>query len=332
VARLRPILKALNTAGKRERKTFQSIATNNFFVASVLIADAAGFLYLLGALAVLFPLSADPMRMVPADRLALWPLNAKERRQLRLLSPWLNPVTWGLAALAAWGVKHTESLGVFAVAAALFAVGFFVPAVSGEPFFLRWIPAPGGAFVQLVRKSLREMMLTLDFYLALMLGISAAAYRIFMPAFPEEGLMVMTLLIVLSLSSYAQCLFGLESQSGLTRYRLMPVHGWYILAAKDVAFLLVILIVTAPAAPLAGMAAGLAALAVGHVASLREGREQTRWRFSSGASFGNGVTQVLAMAGACVTEFRITPWILVPCVVACAGSAWWYGRQMGRTT
>jgi len=328
VARLRPILKALSTAGKRERKTFQSIATNNFFVASVLIADAAGFLYLLGAIAVLFPLSADPMRKVPADRLALWPLDKKERRQLRLLSPWLNPVTWGLAALAAWGVKHTESWTLFGAAFVLFAIGFLVPSVSGEPAFLRWIPAPGGAFIQLIRKSLREMMLTLDFYLALMLGISALAYRLFMKSFPEEGLMVMTVLIVLSLASYAQCLFGLEAQGGLTRYRLMPLHGWYILAAKDAAFLIVVLIVTLPAAPLAGLAAGLAALTVGHAASLREGREQTRWRFSSGASFGNGVTQVLLLAGACVTEYRITPWILILCVISCVISAFWYGRQL----
>ena len=328
MARLRPILKALSTAGKRERKTFQSIATNNFFVASVLIADAAGFLYLLGAIAVLFPLSADPMRKVPADRLALWPLDKKERRQLRLLSPWLNPVTWGLAALAAWGVKHTESWTLFGAAFVLFAIGFLVPSVSGEPAFLRWIPAPGGAFIQLIRKSLREMMLTLDFYLALMLGISALAYRLFMKSFPEEGLMVMTVLIVLSLASYAQCLFGLEAQGGLTRYRLMPLHGWYILAAKDAAFLIVVLIVTLPAAPLAGLAAGLAALTVGHAASLREGREQTRWRFSSGASFGNGVTQVLLLAGACVTEYRITPWILILCVISCVISAFWYGRQL----
>jgi hypothetical protein len=329
VARLRPILRALSAAAKRERKTFQSIATNNFFVVSILMADAAGFLYLLGALAVLFPLSADPLRMIPAERLALWPLSGKERRMLRFVTPWLNPVTWGLAALAIWGVKHTQSLGVLAVAVVLFAVGFFVPAVSGEPVFLRWIPAPGGAFIELVRKAIREMMLTLDFYLALMLGLSAAAYRIFVHPFPPEGLMVMTLLIVLALSSYAQCLFGLESKGGLTRYRLMPIEGWRILAAKDVAFLLVILVVTAAAAPVAGLAAALAALAVGHAASLREGREQTRWRFSSGASLGNGFAQVLALAGAGVTAFRITSWILIPCALACVGSAWWYGRRLG---
>lgn len=328
MARLRPILRAVSTALKRERKTFQSVATNNFFVASVLIGGGGGFLFLLVALAVLFPLSADPLRKIPPDRLALWPLNAKERQLLRFLTPWLNPVTWGLAALAAWGVKHTESLSLLGVAVALFAVGFFVPSVSGEPGFLRWIPAPGGAFVQLVRKSLREMMLTLDFYLAVMLGLSVLAYRMFMPSFPDEGRMVMALLIVLSLSSYAQCLFGLESKGGVTRYRLMPVAGWQVLAAKDVAFLLVILIVTAPAAPLAGLAGGLAALALGHAPSLQEGRPQVRWRFSSGASLQGGIIQVLALSGACVSVYRISVWILVPCVAACAGSAWLYGRRL----
>jgi hypothetical protein len=313
---------------KRERKTFGSIATNNFFVASLLMADAVGFLYLLGALVVLFPLSTDPLRKIPPERLAIWPLSAVEHRRLRLLTPWLNPVTWGLAALAIWALRHTESFSLLALAAGLFAIGFFVPSVSGEPVFLRWIPAPGGAFVQLVRKSLREMMLTLDFYLALLLGVSALAYRLYVPAFPEEGRMVMTLLIVLALSSYAQCLFGLESKGGLTRYRLMPIEGWEILAAKDVAYLLVILVVTAPLSAITGLAAGLAALAVGHAASLQEGREQTRWRFSSGASFNNGVTQVLAFAGAGVTAYRITPLILLPCVLACAGSAWWYGRKL----
>jgi hypothetical protein len=110
----------------------------------------------------------------------------------------------------------------------------------------------------------------------------------------------------------------------------MPLPGWCILAAKDAAFLLVILIVTLPVAPLAGLAGGLAALAVGHAASIREGREQTRWRFSSGASLDNGITQVIALAGACVTEYRITPWILAPCVLACAASAWWHGRKLMR--
>ncbi len=101
MARLYPILRALATAAKRERRTFQSIATNNFFVASALLLQEAGvFVYLIGALVVLFPMSADPLRKIPADRLALWPLTRGDLRKLRLLSPWINPLTWVLAGLA----------------------------------------------------------------------------------------------------------------------------------------------------------------------------------------------------------------------------------------
>jgi hypothetical protein len=320
VARLHPVLKALALAAKRERQTFRSIATNNFFLMSALLLQKAGaFVYLVGALVVLFPLSADPLRKIPSERLALWPLSKPDLRKLRFLSPWINPLTWLLLALAAWCVKHTESLSLLGVAIVLFAIGFFVPSVSGEPVFLRWIPALPGAMGQLIRKSLREMLLTLDFYVALILALSGAIYRL---------VMAMTLLTVLALSSYAQCLFGLESDSGLTRYRLMPMPGWQIVAAKDIAFLVIAVVLTLPLAPVAGLAAALATLAFGHAPSLNERREQTRWRFSSGASIGSGFIMTVAMAGAGVTAFRITPLILIPCALACAGSAWWYGRKL----
>ncbi|MES1257302.1 MAG: hypothetical protein ABUS51_02685 [Acidobacteriota bacterium] len=324
-----PILKALATAAKRERKTFKSIATNNFFLVTAILLQQAGvFLYLIGALVVLFPLSADPLRKIPADRFPLWPLGKSERWKLRLLSPWINPVTWLLAALAAWSLKHTESLGVLLLALTLFGVGFLVPSAGGEPDFLRWIPAPRGALGQLIRKNVREILLTLDFYVALLLSVSGLIYRLAMRALPSEALMSITLLITLALSSYAQCLFGLESKSGLTRYQLMPLAGWKVIAAKDAAFLIVAVTLTLPLAPLTGLASALALLAFGHAPSTEERREQTRWRFSSGASLSSGITQTIALAGAGVTAFRITPLILIPCAIACAASAWWYGRKL----
>jgi len=323
---IRRVLAALATIGGRERKTFRSIASNNFFLITVIFLRQSGiFLYLIGAVVVLFPLSADPLRKIPPERLALWPLTRGERRKLRFLSPWINPLTWILAAFAAWAVKHSESWTAFVAAAVLFGVGFFVPHVSGEPRFLRWIPPIGG---QLVRKNLREILLTLDFYLALVLSIAGLTYRLLMPQLPDEAVMVMTLLIVLAMSSYAQCLFGLESVAGLTRYQLLPIPGWRVIAQKDAAFLLVIVVLTTPLSPLTGLAAGLAALTLGHAASVTERREQTRWRFSSGASFGHGFTQVIAMMGAGVTAYRISPLILIPCFAGCAGSAWWLGRKL----
>jgi hypothetical protein len=324
-----PILRALATTAARERKTFRSIATNNFFLVTLILLGPAGsFLYLIGAVVIFFPMSSDPLRQIPSDRFPLWPVSRQDHWKLRLLSPWINPVTWLLAALAAWSLRHAESFGLLLLALALFAVGFFLPQVSGEPAFLRWIPAPRGALGQLMRKNLREILLTLDFYVALVLTISGVIYRAAIHNLPDEALMVMTLLVILALSSYAQCLFGLESKSGLTRYRLMPLEGWFVLAAKDAAFLLVAVLLTLPLAPLTGLAAALAVLTFGHEPSVEERREQRRWRFSGGASLGKGIMQTIAMAGAGVTAFRITPLILIPCALACAGSAWWYGRRL----
>ncbi|HVW83096.1 MAG TPA: hypothetical protein VHB50_00365, partial [Bryobacteraceae bacterium] len=84
MAGLRPILKSLAAVERRESKTFRSIASNNFFLTTALVMGQAGsFLFLVGALVVLFPLSADPLRKIPRERLALWPLPASERRWLR---------------------------------------------------------------------------------------------------------------------------------------------------------------------------------------------------------------------------------------------------------
>ena len=65
----------------------------------------------------------------PKERLALWPLDKASRIRLRLLSPWVNPITWLLAAFAVWAVWREESRSLVALCAALVAVGFFFPVV-----------------------------------------------------------------------------------------------------------------------------------------------------------------------------------------------------------
>jgi hypothetical protein len=142
--------------------------------------------------------------------------------------------------------------------------------------------------------------------------------------------MPLTLLVVLALSSYAQCLFGLDGPGGIVRNRLFPIRGWQILAAKGAGFLAVIVILTLPLAPLSGLAAGLAALAIGHAPSVRRPQAQVRWRFSAGA-FGNGFVQVFCMTFAGVAASRSTPLVLIPCVVGYAASLWWFGRMLEKT-
>jgi hypothetical protein len=123
-------------------------------------------------------------------------------------------------------------------------------------------------------------------------------------------------------------MFGLDGSGGWSRYRLLPLRGWWILAAKDAAFLLVVAVLVAPLAPLAGIGAGLIAVAMGRRQSVLDPRPQTRWRFSAGASPMYGIGQVILLAFAASGIFLTSPWIIVPCVAAWAGSLWWYGLRL----
>jgi hypothetical protein len=202
-----------------------------------------------------------------------------------------------------------------------------LPLPKGAALWRR-VPHFPGPLDQLIRKNLREMLATLDFYCALLLSLATALYRLFGPPLPAEAFMAMTVLVTIALSSYAQCLFGLDGEGGWSRYGLLPLSGWRVLAAKDVAFLLVVAVLTAPLAPLTGMGAGLVALAMGRRTSVLDPRPQTRWRFCAGASPVYGLGQVILMAFAASGIF-LTSWLIIfPCMLAWAGSLWWYGQRM----
>jgi hypothetical protein len=331
MARLFAILRALARAFQRGEKSFGSLAGNNFFLVAVLFLGKAGtFLFLIMGLVILFPLSTDPLRKIPASRLALWPLERREYWLLRAVSPWVNPMTWVIAALALWAAHGSVTVGLWALAAGLFAAGFAIselPLPSGSALWRR-VPHFPGPLDQLMRKNLREMFSTLDFYCALLLSLSMSAYRIAGLALPAEAFMAMTVLVVVALSSYAQCLFGLDGAGGLSRYRLLPVRGWQILAAKDAAFLLIVVVLVAPLAPLAGIGAALVALAMGRRSSVEDPRPQMRWRFSAGTQPIYGVVEVMVMASAASAIFFTSALVLAPCVLAWLGSLWWYGRRL----
>jgi hypothetical protein len=215
--------------------------------------------------------------------------------------------------------------------AGVFAAGFLFSDLpfAPSPGFFRPIPNFPGQLNQLVRKNIREILSTLDFYCALILSLSTIGFRIAGVNMPGEAFMAMTLLVVLALASYAQCLFGLDGAGGLSRYRLLPLRGWQLLAAKDAAFLLVAIPLTLPLAPLVGAGAACVALAIGHSPAVERPRTQTRWRFTTGASIGNGIVQIVGMAMAASTIWTYPPVMLV-CVGTWLGSLWWYGRQMER--
>jgi hypothetical protein len=104
---------------------------------------------------------------------------------------------------------------------------------------LRHIPQFPGRLGGLVRKNMREILSLLDPYAALLMSIGGGAYRLFGAHPDPEAFAIIGLLVALTMSTYAQSLFGLElgSGSGMTRYRLLPLGGWEILLAKDIAFL-----------------------------------------------------------------------------------------------
>jgi hypothetical protein len=326
MARLVAILGALWRAQRRDQKSFESVASNNFFIVTAIFLQKAGtFIYLILGLVLLFPLSTDPLRKIPRSRLSLWPLDDTERRLLRVLSPWVNPVTWVIAGLAVWMARGSVSLGLWAIVAGVIAVGFVLSEIPAPAHgMLRRVPQFPTLLNHLIRKNLREMFATLDFYCALVLSLMASLYRLWGPPLPATALVPLTILVVLALSSYAQCLFGLDGAGGLGRYRLLPLAGWQILAAKDAAFLLVAIPLTLPLAPVPGLSTALVALAMGHGPSVTEHREQTRWRFSSGASVLYGIFQAARMAMAATNDQRL---VLGPALLVWAASLVYYGRR-----
>jgi hypothetical protein len=333
MARAFAILRALALAYRRDWTAFQSLAGNNFFLITIFLLGKAGtFVYLIFGLVLLFPLSTDPLRKIPPSRLALWPLERREHWLLRLASPWINPLTWGIAALAIWGAGRTITVGLLTLIAGLFVAVFLVSAIplpSGNGLWRR-MPQFPGPLNQLMRKNLREILSTLDFYCALILSAAVLVFRLLVPTLPREALLAMTVLVVAAMSSYAQCLFGLDGEGGRSRYRLLPVRGWQLLLAKDAAFLAVVIPLTLPLAPLAGLGGALVALAVGHAPAVEHPREQTRWRFSTGGALGNGLIQMVAIAMTASGIFSTTLWFLPLAAAVWFASLRWYGRDFER--
>ncbi len=321
------ILKALARALKRDQQSLGSIAGNTFFWVTVLLLQEAGtFIYLLLGLILLFPLSTDPLRKVPPSRLALWPLAPAQRWQLRVASPWVNPMSWLLAGGAVFVARGKLSAGLFGAVASLMAAAFVIPALPWRSRGTAWraIPTFPGALNQLVRKNLRELVSTLDFYCALGLSLAGLAFRAW-GKLPAEALLPMTMLASIALFGYAQCLFGLDGESGLERYRLMPLRGWQVLAAKDAAYLAVAVPLSLALSPVAGVTAALAALAVGHSTSVNRPRPQARWRFSAGAPVMQGLLQAAAIAMAASAVDRML-WLAPLAIAAWIASLWWFGR------
>ncbi|MDE3198484.1 MAG: hypothetical protein KGN84_19200 [Acidobacteriota bacterium] len=325
------ILRSVARAFRRRQKSIQSLAANNLQYAALaffFLGDPGAvvfFVALIGVVLIL-PMSADPLGMVPPMRLRTWPLGKSDLRALRIASPWLSPMTWILVALAFW---KRIAFSLWAVLAAPVIVRWIVPPglLRGAGVMWRRVPRLPGSFGMLVRKDLRQVLSTLDFWVAMMLAAPALAGRI-AGLLPRESFVPLTLLLVLAISTCAQSLFGLDGQSGLTRYHLLPLRGWHVLASKDIAFVGATFVLCLPLSPLCGLSAALAGVAVGHASSVLHRREETRWRFQTSPSFGASATQMIAMAGAGSATVLWNPLVLAASLAACLASLWYVGQRL----
>jgi hypothetical protein len=326
MARFGTVLVAVARAANRGSKSLRQVSGNNMFYAGVTLLFmldpvALGFFMVLIAIVLFLPSSSDPMTAVPKERLDLWPLTARERYGLRLVSPLLNPLAWVMLAGMIW---KRVTWGLWGVVAGVFVAGFI-----GSSFRTPrvWVPRiPVGSLTQLVRKDLRQFLTALDLYCALLIAAPSLYLRL-TGKLPVDARVPLTGLLIVIMSTMALTLFGLDGEGGRERYRLLPLSGWRVLAAKGIAYLLLVLLVTMPLSPAGGIAGGLVALAVGQWTSVNKVIPQSRWRFRASSPLGSSLVQMLlALFGfAAVTQLGI-PWLGLS-VAVYAVSLWICGRR-----
>ncbi|MEZ5398499.1 MAG: hypothetical protein R2729_02455 [Bryobacteraceae bacterium] len=327
MARLVTVVRAVAKAAGRGSKSLRDVSGNNMFYAGItllFLMDPAviGFFGGLIGIVIFLPSSGDPLTAVPRERLLLWPLTARERFALRAVSPFLNPVAWIVFALLIW---KRIAWGLWAFVAGIFLAGFI-----GSSFGAPRIRIPrlrGGPTVQLARKDLRQMLAPLDLYCGLLVAVPAAFLRL-AGKLPDAAHVPLTGLTALILSTTALTLFGLDGESGLTRYWLWPISGWRVLLAKGIAYLLVMLCLTAPLSPDGGLGAGLMALAVGQWVSVKRVAPQARWRFRTSSPYGDSLLQMLAAGAGFGAVTAHGPLWLVACAAIYAGSLIVCGRRL----
>ena len=323
------VLRAIGLASYREWRSLQSITGQNFFYLVLLVAfqqpESAEFFGLIVGVLLFFPMSSDPLEKVPADRRRLWPLDRRDWLAIRVASLFFSPVIWIAAYVLVrigWRLAYQLAIAVLAGHAVAYVFKRWAPRFN----LLRFVPAPPGITGQLMRLHWREMLTTLDPYVALVLTVATSIFRLTGGVLDPAALPVISMVVVVALSTSAQVLIGLDG-AGAQRYRLLPLAGWRILLAKDAAFLTVLLILIAPLEVPASFTAGLAALAIGHQRSAMDQAPQTRWRFTSGVlSVGAFQTFAIFAVGNGVLKFG--PVFIVTTFAVWVVSLIWFGRKV----
>ncbi len=142
---------------------------------------------------------------------------------------------------------------------------------------------------------LRQMLRTLDFWLAALIAGSGTAYRYLYSKPQPEAYPVLSMMVVLFLSTMAQNLFALDGLPGRLRWRISPSRGYRILARKGLVLVGMTVLLTGGLSPVGALAGMLAALAVGHHFSVFSQIDSPPWRFTMGEFFPYGFLQVIGL-------------------------------------
>lgn len=338
MARLRSViglLKALGLVSWRDVRSLGSIGGQNFFLFVLFVAlqpESAVFFGLILGVVLLFPLSSDPMQKVPGERRAIWPLLRWEWAAVRAWSLALSPIVW-LAILlfgrAGWRVSALALGGGASVQVIAYLAKRFSKTAGWARAWGRWPPAPPGAIGAIMRLQWREMLRTLDPYVALALVMGTELYRFSGKPLDPAALRIMSLVTVVAVSTESQVLFGIDGH-GAARYHQLPIRGWRILLAKDLAFLTLLGLLVMPLDFVSGFMGGVAALAIGHRRSVLMPVRQTAWRFTSGALLPDGVIQVVVLFWVGNSAKTLGLPLIGPCILAWLGSLLFYGWQWDR--
>ena len=333
MAQVVAVVGAIARSSWRELRSLGSFQGNNLLALIALmmaeeprsLQSSASFYWLIIAVLFLFPLSADLLRQVPKDRLDLWPLTGAQMAAIRAATLLLNPVLWIAVALSIF--VHSAVLGL-ALAVASFAVQLLVQIRlprRASPF--RMIGMFPGRLGGLVQNHLRILLSALDFYFAALFAICGAVYC-FATAHPDPmATVVIGQLVVIFLSTLAQCQFGFDDAAERVRYRLFPLSGAQILLAKDAAWFLLAVLLTWPFHVLACLSSAATVLAIGHHTAVTQPVHQHRWRFAEGRLGTVGLLQMFAAMSSGVAVSQAGPIAALPFLGAYFASLWWYGKK-----
>jgi len=322
IARVVKLVRTVAIVTWRDIRSLGSLAGQNFLLSFL---TGAGFFALLLLAVLLVPLSMDPMEKIPEERRLSWPVLSWEWRMVRAASVLLSPVSWlaiGLTVAMGW----RAGMLVFSGGAGFYAIQR-LGKLCADRITARWpvrIPALGGSIGAIMRLQWRTMLHTLDPYLAFALMASTEIYKLSGKPLDPAAPRIIALLVALAISTHGQVLLGIDGR-GAERYRLMPIRGWRILLAKDLALLLLLGILVTPLDLVSGLFGGLAAIVVGQHNSVFKPVKQTRWRFTRGVLMPHGILQTVALLAVGINVRTGGIQMMAVCILVWTVSVFLYG-------